>query len=395
MGRKDKAAKALMRRDEVFADAFNTLFRRAGFSVDARSLIERNPETVVPVGRRHGGWMSRLNDLVNEGIVRRMGDTDCVLLCLENQSEVALDMPLRNLLSAGARWEVCREKQEERNLAEKRLKDNAEFLSGLRHGELLPPVVVMALYLGKEPWIGPTRLQDMVDVRNPELRAFMADCPTNVVSLVDLAEDEVWRLNSHLRPLSWLLRTQDDDGEMLMRAREDPLFRDAPSVLYRTFNELTGADLTVPRQKEHNDMCLAIEKMKEKGRREERKKALKALEEEREKSLMALDEEREKSAKALEEEREKSLIALDEEREKSSKALEEASKALGEEREKSSKALEEASKALGEERKNGICTLIATCRRLGASLDMACRQLMECYHLTQSEASDYLKEYYV
>ena len=81
--------------------------------------------------------------------------------------------------------------------------------------------------------------------------------------------------------------------------------------------------------------------------------------------------------------------ALDEEREKSSKALNEA---LNEEREKSSKAL---NKALDEERKNGICNLIATCRRLGASLEMACRQLMECYHLTQSEASAYLKEYYV
>ncbi len=109
------------------------------------------------------------------------------------------------------------------------------------------------------------------------------------------------------------------------------------------------------RQKEHNDMCLAIEKMKEKGRREERKKALKILEEERE-----------KSSKALEEEREKSL-----------------------------KALDEASKALDEERKNGICNLIATCRRFGVSLEKACRQLMECYHLTQSEASAYLKEYYV
>ena len=91
-------------------------------------------------------------------------------------------------------------------------------------------------------------------------------------------------------------------------------------------------------------MCLAIEKMKEKGRREERKKALKVLEKEREKS---------------------------------------------------SKALEKASKELDEERKNGICNLIATCLRLGASLEMACQQLMECYHLTQSEASDYLKEYYV
>jgi hypothetical protein len=84
---------------------------------------------------------------------------------------------------------------------------------------------------------------------------------------------------------------------------------------------------------------------------------------------------------ALEEEREKSSMALEEERERSSKALDE-------EREKSLKALEE-------EHKNGICNLIATCRDLGESLEKACQRLMRCYHLTQSEASAYLKEYYV
>ena len=330
MGRKDMAAKALMRRNDVFADAFNTLFRRAGLVVDAGSLVESTPEVVVPAGWRRSGWMGRVNDLVNEGIVRRAGGTDCVLMCLENQSEVALDMPLRNLLSGGGRWEVCREKQEEMNLAEGRLEDGAEFLSGLRHGELLPPGVVPAVYLGKEPWSGPARLQDMVDVRNPELRPFMADCPANVVSLVDLAEETVWGMRSPLRPLSWLLRTQDDDVEMLRRVREDPLFLDAPSLLYRTFNELTGADLTVPRQKEHNNMCLAIEKMKEKGRREERRKAQKAL-----------------------------------------------------------------NKALEEERENGICNLIEGCRKLGETLEKTCQLLMMCYHLTQSEATAYLKEYYV
>ena len=126
-------------------------------------------------------------------------------------------------------------------------------------------------------------------------------------------------------------------------------------------------------------MCLAIEKMKEKGRREERKKAQKALEEEREKSIAlnkALDEEREKSSKAFE--------ALEEEREKSSKAFE----ALEEEREKSSKALDE-------ERENGICNLIDGCRKLGETLEKTCQLLMMCYHLTQSEATAYLKEYYV
>ena len=52
MGRKDMAAKAQMRRGDAFADAFNTLFRRAGLFVDAGSLVERNPEVVVPFGRR-------------------------------------------------------------------------------------------------------------------------------------------------------------------------------------------------------------------------------------------------------------------------------------------------------------------------------------------------------
>ena len=88
-------------------------------------------------------------------------------------------------------------------------------------------------------------------------------------------------------------------------------------------------------------MCLAIEKMKEKGRREERMKSLKALEEEREKSSIALN------------------------------------------------------KALDEERKNGICNLIEGCRKLGETLEKTCQLLMICYHLTQSEASAYLKGYYV
>jgi hypothetical protein len=37
-------------------------------------------------------------------------------------------------------------------------------------------------------------------------------------------------------------------------------------------------DMTVPRQQKHNKMCLAIEKMKEKGRQEELRKTLKAIE---------------------------------------------------------------------------------------------------------------------
>ncbi len=123
--------------------------------------------------------------------------------------------------------------------------------------------------------------------------------------------------------------------------------------------EIKGVDMTAQRQQKHNKMCLAIEKMKEEGRREEREKLAKAIEKKREKLAKAIEKEREKLAKAIEKEREKS------------------------------------SKALEEERKNGICNLIEGCRKLGETLEKTCQLLMMCYHLTQSEAAAYLKEYYV
>ena len=42
--------------------------------------------------------------------------------------------------------------------------------------------------------------------------------------------------------------------------------------------EIKEVDMTVPRQQKYNNMCLAIEKMKEKGRQEELRKTLKAIE---------------------------------------------------------------------------------------------------------------------
>ena len=137
--------------------------------------------------------------------------------------------------------------------------------------------------------------------------------------------------------------------------------------------EIKGVDMTVPRQQKHNKMCLAIEKMKEKGRQEEREKLAKAIEKEREKLAKAIEKEQEKLAKAIEKEREKLAKAIEKEREKTI-AL---------------------NKAIDEERKNGICNLIEGCHKLGETFEKTCQLLMMCYHLTQSEATAYLKEYYV
>ncbi|MCR4573351.1 MAG: Rpn family recombination-promoting nuclease/putative transposase [Lentisphaeria bacterium] len=280
MGNKDKSTKTLMRRQREFTDAFNVLFRRAGLAVDMDGMEERDTVLTAPIdpSELRGEWVERANDVAYEAVVRSVGGTDCVLLCVENQSELAYDMPLRNMFSACLQWIKYHGRLKEKNQQAGKLKGRAEFLSGMCEDDLLPPVIVLVLYLGLKPWTGPTRLLDIVDVKTPELRQFMADCPVNVVSLVDLTKEELASMRSLLRPLAKLLQTHGDKDALRLVVEEDPMFHDAPAILYRVYNELTNSNLRIPVQEEHNSMSKALDDLKEEGREEGRV-------EEREKSI--------------------------------------------------------------------------------------------------------------
>ena len=287
MGKNDSAAKVLMKRQDVFVDAINLLFRRFGITVDINSLEERDTALTIPVNiGDQEGWVDRANDVAFEAVVRRIGKTDCVMLCVENQSEVARDMPLRNMITSGLQWWKYKTQLKEANKKAKRLK-KGEFISGMLKDDRLPPVVIMVLYLGLKPWTGPSRFQDIVDTNIPEIRPLMADCPTNVVSLVDLTAEELSHLKSPLRILGELLQTHSDKAAMRRIAQEDPMFRDAPAIIYRIFNELTNSKLPIPKKKEHNDMCKALDDLWQDGKKEGRKEG---REEEREKARLQREE---------------------------------------------------------------------------------------------------------
>ena len=297
MGKKDSAAKVLMKRRDVFVDALNMLFWRVGITVDINSLEERDTTLTIPVNiGNQEGWVDRANDVAFEAVVRRIGKTDCVMLCVENQSEVAHDMPLRNLITSGLQWWKYKTQLKKANEKAKKLK-KGDFLSGMLKDDRLPPVVIMVLYLGLTPWTGAPRFQDIVDAQIPELRLFMADCPTNVVSLVDLTAEELSHLKSPLRILGELLQTHGDKAAMRRVAHEDPMFRDAPAIIFRIFNELTNSKLPIPKKKEHNDMCKALDDLWQDGKKEGRKEGKKegrkegkkeGREEEREKNIHSL-----------------------------------------------------------------------------------------------------------
>ena len=73
MGKKDSSTKVLMRRRDMFADAFGMLFWRAGITIDMDSLEERDTVVTLPVNIGNSAeWVDRANDVAFEAFVRHV-----------------------------------------------------------------------------------------------------------------------------------------------------------------------------------------------------------------------------------------------------------------------------------------------------------------------------------
>ena len=73
-----------------------------------------------------------------------------------------------------------------------------EFLSGLRKGDKLMPIITAVVYLGEKPWDGPRSLFDMLDVQDERLYRFLNDYKLNLISHADMADEELQKFHTDL-----------------------------------------------------------------------------------------------------------------------------------------------------------------------------------------------------
>ena len=158
MGAKDIAERALVGRDDVFADAFNGLVFGGRQVVAASDLQPADTRTPYRTD-------ARLRDQDRDVAKRWRGGCDMhlALLGVENQSRPDPDMALRVIGYDGAAY---------------RAQVGGE---GARH-----PVVTIVLYFGREPWGAPTNLLGRVAVP-PELEGLVNDYQVRVYDKIGRA----------------------------------------------------------------------------------------------------------------------------------------------------------------------------------------------------------------
>ena len=273
MGVIDTEGKKYLSDNAIFADAFNYLVYGGKQVIKAAELREIDTtELAVPYGNSAKAPVQKYRDILKLWNAMMDDDAIYVILGAELQDKVHYGMPVKDglydMLGYSKQIEEIRRsyrKQGEENTGEISAEDGTlkikltseEFLSGLRKGDKLIPIITAVVYFGDTPWDGPRSLHDMLDFRNDAIKSYVPDYKLNIISPADMEDEEFAKFSTDLGFAMEVIKHQSSDAdEVIERTNHRKIDRDTALFL----NTAVKLNLEYEEETGGVDMCKAMEK---------------------------------------------------------------------------------------------------------------------------------------
>ena len=212
----DTVLKNFWKNNQRFADLFNTVLFEGNPILKPSDLkeVDTDVSSIIKFNN-HADTVQRILDVVRKTAY----GIDFIIWSLENQEKIHYAMPLRHMIADSLIY-----LKEYNEIAAKNRKDGHydtadEFLSGLKKGDRLHPVISICIYYGKEDWDGPFTLVDMLIM--PEyLKPLISDYKMNLIQV--RKSEELCFKNQDINNLFELIRSiYNKDYESFQRMYKD------------------------------------------------------------------------------------------------------------------------------------------------------------------------------
>lgn len=228
MSDQDKAMKTIFNDPVKFADFVNANVFSGAQVITADMVEPLDIEMIIPLKywKDRFKYFSRVRDVFKS--IRWDDGSETFFLCfgVEGQNEIDYTMVHRIMAMNAISYLQMAEGQRKENKASpcgsKYLKSGAEFMSGLKKGQRLPPVITFVFYTGMEPWNAPLSLYEAVEIPD-ELKKYVPDYHINLVWGADKEGLENYKSSLYnIIKFLWLSRTGEIDmaEDMSMSAEE-------------------------------------------------------------------------------------------------------------------------------------------------------------------------------
>ena len=125
------------------------------------------------------------------------------------------------------------------------------------------PVITVVLYFREKPWDGPRSLKDMMGWKGEEAESYIQDYKMNLLIPSEMKDAEIETLQSSLREVFYFLKYAGDWKKLEKILDKNERFRSLEKEAAVVISTLTNTEIKIKESEEKQDMCEAIEQMKQ------------------------------------------------------------------------------------------------------------------------------------
>lgn len=251
--------------------------------IDPDKLQELDTTSIaIPYGNKARVPEQKYRDLLKLWNAMMDDNAIYVILGAEIQGEIHYGMPVKDALydaigyakqieEAKRSYRKKKGNAEDDNDAELSVENDTiriklsggEFLYGFHRGDKLIPIITAVVYPGDKPWDGPKSLFEMMDVKDKRLFRFLNDYRINLISPVDMDDDEFEKIHTDLGLAMKVIKHQKEDADRIIRETDHRrIDRETAFFLNRAVN----LGLEYEEKAGEVDMCLAMEKKEQRDK---------------------------------------------------------------------------------------------------------------------------------
>ena len=283
IGAIDAITKAYIRKNEVFADAFNYFMYDGAQVIQPEQLKELDPTEIAILFNENNTKepqnakkeiIQKYRDHLKLATIKEDGESAYILLGVENQTDVNYAMPVRNMLYDALQYTrqvtmIADKHRAQKGKSEYGASNRAEFISGFHKNDKLLPVITLVLFFNADEWVGPRSLMDMMEITNPIIRRLVVDYPIYVIAPQSLKDSDFEKFRSSLREVMGCIKYSKDKRKLADFISNNPRMN-MELTAARVIEAINHVPIKIEEGVDRFDMCQAIEEMIEDGRKEER-----------------------------------------------------------------------------------------------------------------------------
>ena len=279
IGAIDAITKAYIRKNEVFADAFNYFMYDGAQVIQPECLKELDPAEIAILLNEKDTMdkkavkaevQQKYRDILKSAAIMEDGHTAYILLGIENQTDVNYAMPVRNMLYDALQYtkqvseiaDVHRRKKENSN---HKSVSHAEFISGFYKNDRLIPVITLVIYFNANEWDGSRSLLDMMEISDPIVRRYAQDYQIHLINPNQIADEELEKFQSSLREVMGCIKYSRSKEKLAAFINNNPRMN-MEAAAARVIEAINHVPIRIQEGDGKFNMCKAIEEMIKDGR---------------------------------------------------------------------------------------------------------------------------------